>query len=81
MVELERLFEITEEDSLNIKLAETVGVTHLAVSYPQVKHLVGGKHFQFSFYINEVINSINGGEANKNILRRSGLILSVDNTK
>jgi len=35
VVQLERMFEITEEDNLNIKLAETVGVTHLAVSYPQ----------------------------------------------
>jgi len=33
--QLERMFDITEEDNLNIKLAETVGVTHLAVSYPQ----------------------------------------------
>lgn len=29
------MFDITKEDHLNIKLAEAVGVTHLAVSYPQ----------------------------------------------
>ena len=33
---LERVFDITKEDHLNIDLAEAVGVTHLAVSYPQV---------------------------------------------
>ena len=43
--QLERMFDITEEDNLNIKLAETVGVTHLAVSYPQVKHSVQMKFF------------------------------------
>ena len=45
MAQLERMFDITEEDNLNIKLAETVGVTHLAVSYPQVKHSVQMKFF------------------------------------
>ena len=35
----ERVFEITSEDKLNIKLAQAVGVSHLAVSYPQVKPL------------------------------------------
>ena len=30
------MFDITKEDHLNIELAEAVGVTHLAVSYPQV---------------------------------------------
>ena len=33
---MERVFDITKEDHLNIDLAEAVGVTHLAVSYPQV---------------------------------------------
>ena len=33
---LEQVFDITKEDHLNIELAEAVGVTHLAVSYPQV---------------------------------------------
>ena len=31
----ERMFAITNEDKLNIKLAQAVGVSHLAVSYPQ----------------------------------------------
>ena len=33
---VERQFEISKEDHLNIQLAEAVGVRHLAVSYPQV---------------------------------------------
>ena len=33
---MERQFEISKEDHLNIQLAEAVGVRHLAVSYPQV---------------------------------------------
>ena len=45
MVQLERMFDITGEDTLNIKLAETVGVTHLAVSYPQVR--LAAKIFNF----------------------------------
>ena len=61
------MFEITEEDNLNIKLAETVGVTHLAVSYPQVKHSI--QLFNFIFIlIKEVISSIKGdNKNNKNI--------------
>ena len=35
----ERMFAITNEDKLNIKLAQAVGVSHLAVSYPQVNTL------------------------------------------
>ena len=34
--EMERVLEITSQDRLNIKLAEAVGVSHLAVSYPEV---------------------------------------------
>ena len=33
------MFDITKEDHLNIELAEAVGVTHLAVSYPQVSNV------------------------------------------
>ena len=46
----ERVFEITSEDKLNIKLAQAVGVSHLAVSYPQVKPLTPNTFLsQFSF--------------------------------
>ena len=33
---IERVFDITKGDRVNIDLAERVGVAHLAVSYPQV---------------------------------------------
>ena len=33
---IERVFDITQGDRVNIDLAERVGVDHLAVSYPQV---------------------------------------------
>ena len=52
------MFDITEEDSLNIKLAETVGVTHLAVSYPQVKQSALQFYYTFIEVIKEVLNSI-----------------------
>ena len=32
----ERFLELTNEDQLNIELAESVGVEHLEISYPQV---------------------------------------------
>ena len=34
---IEKVFDITQGDRVNIDLAERVGVEHLAVSYPQVK--------------------------------------------
>ena len=38
---IERVFDITQGDRVNIDLAERVGVSHLAVSYPQVGFQVG----------------------------------------
>ena len=60
---MERVFDITKEDHLNIELAEAVGVTHLAVSYPQVsikvnvykifkKHMIEG----YQLHVDQVIN-------------------------
>ena len=71
------MFDITEEDRLNIQLAETVGVNHLAVSYPQVKHLLQWGRFSILLCslksklipLKEVM-AIN----NLNILCRCGLI-------
>ena len=34
---LQKVFDITKEDLINIELADVVGVTHLAVSYPEVQ--------------------------------------------
>ena len=55
------MFDITTEDKLNIKLAEAVGVSHLAVSYPEVGHnslstfrepvIVRNIHIEYNTYI------------------------------
>ena len=37
---IEKVFDITQGDRVNIDLAERVGVEHLAVSYPQVNGAV-----------------------------------------
>ena len=51
---VERQFEISKEDHLNIQLAEAVGVRHLAVSYPQVP--VHGVQYQGRLTLTQDIN-------------------------
>ena len=54
---IERVFDITQGDRVNIDLAERVGVAHLAVSYPQVDQVFIGQYFKIITARNNYINN------------------------